>query len=58
MKEKFFDKLHLKIYTTDSPEALPYQFRSSTNVLLEQEYVPVDIATDAEKMSDYLASRL
>jgi hypothetical protein len=58
MKEKFLDKLHLKIYTTDSPEALPYNFRSSTNVLLEKEYVPVDIATDPEKMSAFLASKL
>ncbi|HPL68444.1 MAG TPA: hypothetical protein PLG94_18050 [Smithellaceae bacterium] len=58
MKEIFFEKLHLKIHTTDSPEALPYNFRSSTNVLLEKEFVPVDIATDADKMSLYLSSRL
>lgn len=46
MKKKYGDRLELKIYTTDSKEAEPYNFRSSTNVLFDKEYVPVDIATD------------
>ncbi len=58
MKEIFFDKLHLEIYTTASPEALPYNFRSSTNVILENEYVPIDIATDTDKMHAFLLSRV
>lgn len=58
MKEKFGDKLDVKINTTDSVEALQYNFRSSTNVLLENEHVHVDIATDANKMHAFLSSRL
>jgi len=58
MKTKFGDKLNLKIYTTDSMEALPYQFRSSTNVLFEKELVPLDIALDTHKMDAYLTSKL
>lgn len=58
MKAKFGDKLDLKIHTTDSAEALPYNFRSSTNVLFEKEYVPIDIAIDIHKMDIYLSSKL
>jgi len=57
MKEKYADKLDLKIYTLDSAEALPYQFRSSTNVLLDKELIAVDIATDADKMDKYLSAK-
>lgn len=58
MKEKYGDRLNVKIYTTDSKEAKPYQFRSSTNVLFENEHVPVDIATDRKKMFNFLSSKL
>ncbi len=58
MKEKYGDRLDVKIYTTDSVEAMPYGFRSSTNVLFENEHVPVDIATDRKKMLDFLSSKL
>ncbi|HOW56764.1 MAG TPA: hypothetical protein PKZ12_02085 [Smithellaceae bacterium] len=58
MKEKYADKLDLKIYPLDSDEALPYQFRSSTNVLLDKELIAVDIATDTEKMDKYLSAKL
>ncbi len=58
MKEKYGDRLDVKIYTTDSIEAMPYQFRSSTNVLLDQEFVPVDIATDKSRMDAFLSSKL
>lgn len=58
MKTKFGKILNLKIFTTDSEEALRYQFRSSTNVLFEEEYVPIDVATDTDKMDAYLSSRL
>lgn len=58
MKEKYGERLELKIYTTDSKEAEPYQFRSSTNVLFEKEYVPIDIATDKSKMDAFLSSKL
>jgi len=58
MKVKFGNKVDVKIYTTDSAEALPYNFRSSTNVIFENEYVSVDIATDTYKMHAFLSSRL
>ena len=58
MKKKYGNRLELKIYTTDSKEAEPYNFRSSTNVLFDKEYVPVDIATDKNKMDAFLSSKL
>ena len=58
MKEKYMNKLKVAIHTTDSKEAQPYQFRSSTNVLFQKELVPVPVATDREKMDAFLSSRL
>ena len=58
MKAKYADRLDLRIYTIDSKEAEPYHFRSSTNVIFEKEYVPVDIATDRSKMDAFLLSKL
>lgn len=58
MKEKYGDRLELKIYTTDSIEAMPYKFRSATNVLFEKTMVPLDIALDKNKMDSFLFSRL
>jgi hypothetical protein len=58
MKEKYGDTLDLHIFTTDSKEAEPYAFRSSTNVLFEKEPVPVEVATDRARMEAFLASRL
>jgi len=58
MKEKYGEKLDIKIYTIDSKEAEPYHFRSSTNVLFYKELVPLDVATDKDKMNKYLLSKL
>ncbi len=58
MKEKYAGRLDLRIYTIDSKEAQPYHFKSSTNVIFEKEYVPVDIATDRGKMDAFLFSKL
>jgi hypothetical protein len=58
MKEKYGDRLEIQIYTTDSIEAEAYDFNSSTNVLFEKELVPVDIATDRNKMDAFLSSKL
>jgi hypothetical protein len=58
MKAKYGERLDLKIYKTDSAETLPYQFRSSTNVLFEKEHVPIDIATDIHKMNAFFSSKL
>ncbi len=58
MKKKFSEKLELLIYTMDSKEAEPYHFRSATNVLLDKELIPIDIATNKDKMDAFLSSRL
>ena len=58
MKKKYGDKLELKIYTTDSEEAKPYNFKSSTNVLFQKEIVPLEIATDSNKMDLFLSQKL
>ena len=58
MKRKYGEKLELNIYTTDSEEAKKYQFKSSTNVIFENELVPIDIATDKDKMELFLSKKL
>lgn len=54
MQEKFGDQLDLQIHRTDSEEAKAYTLRSSTTVLVNQEMVPLDVATSGEKMAAYL----
>ena len=58
MKKKYGKKLELKIYTTDSEEAKPFDFKSSTNVLFQRQPVPIDIATDSQKMDVFLSGKL
>jgi len=60
MKEKFGEKLDLKIYTMDSEEAKEYTsaFKGSTNVLLDNEWVPLDVSTDKSKMEGFLSQNL
>ncbi len=58
MKDLFGEKLVLKIFTTDSPEALRYRFRSATNVLFEDELISLEVALDSEKMKDFLAKKI
>jgi hypothetical protein len=56
MQERFKDQLDLHIHTTDSPEAAPYSLKGSTNLFVNQEWVPLDMATSKEKMETYLNS--
>ncbi len=58
MKQLFKEKIELDIYTTDSPEAMKYSFKSATNVLFEEELVPLDIVLDAKKMEAFLSNKL
>jgi len=58
MKKKYGEELELKIYPTDSEEAKPYDFKSSTNVLFQKEPVPIDIATDSQKMDVFISGKL
>ncbi len=57
-ERKVCRQAQLRIYTIDSKEAEPYHFKSSTNVIFEKEYVPVNIATDRGKMDAFLFSKL
>jgi hypothetical protein len=60
MKEKYGNKIDLKIFTLDSAEAQKYafQFKGSTNVLLNNAWVPVDIAIDKDKMDNFITKYL
>ena len=58
MKKKYGSSLEVKLYTTDSEEAKEYKFKSSTNVLFDRELLPVEIATDRQKMDAFLSRKL
>ena len=58
MKEIFQDKLNLRILKADSPEALAYSLRSATSVFVNEELVPLDIATSATAMEQYITQKL
>jgi hypothetical protein len=54
MKKKFGEKLGISIFTTDSEEAKAYELKTSTTVFVNQEQIPLDVATSAEKMENFL----
>jgi len=56
MQEIFKEQLELHVHRTDSPEALPYNLRSSTNVFVNDELVPLDVATSEAAMEQYIAA--
>jgi hypothetical protein len=58
MKGKYGSNLEIKILTNDSKEARDYNFRSSTNVLLNDVLIPLDVATNSEKMALFLSEHL
>jgi len=58
MKYLFGEKLNLSIFTTDSEEAMKYNFRSSTNVLFEGEPVSRELSLDKGRMKDFLIDKL
>jgi hypothetical protein len=58
MKEKFGTGLDVRICTVNSEEAKGYSFKSSTNVLFQDEWVPLDVAMDRSKMETFLFQRL
>ncbi len=58
MKDIFKDKIELHIYRADSPEAIPYNLISSTNVFINDELVPLDVATSEIEMENYITSRM
>ncbi len=58
MKDKYGADLEIKIFTTDSEEAKHHNFKSSTNVLLNGELLPLDVATDRNKLARFLAKNM
>lgn len=58
MRDLFGEKIKLSMYTIDSEEARKYDFKSATNVLLEGDLVPLDIALDKDKMKGFLSEKL
>ncbi len=54
MQEHFGGQLDLHIYTTSSPEAASFVIKGSTNLFVKREWVPLDVATSKEKMTEYL----
>ena len=58
MKEKFGDRLTVKIYTNDSEEAKGYTFKGSTNVFFDNNLLPRNIITKKEKMEEFLLEQL
>jgi hypothetical protein len=60
MKERFADELDVKIYTIDTEEAKEYAlaFKGSTNVLFENDWVPLGVAIDKAKMETFLSEKL
>ena len=56
MQEQFGPKLDLEIHTVNAPAAANYSLKGSTNVFVNEEWVALDIATDKEKMQEYLSN--
>ncbi len=58
MQKQFGNSLNVQIHTTDSEAAQGYTFKSSTNVLFDNEWLPLDVATDKDKMQQLLSEKL
>lgn len=58
IKEIFDSSVELKIFTTDSSEAQKYNFMSSTNVLVNDEHISLDIALSKDKLKEYIENKI
>lgn len=56
--EDIYPDLNVEIYTTDHEKAQAYNFKSATNVLLNETLLPIDIVTDQTKMDEFLSKQL
>lgn len=54
MKNKFEEALDLQIYTNDSEEAKRYNIMASTTVFINEEWIPLDIATSKNHLEEFL----
>ena len=58
MKAHFDESIDLAIHLIDSPEAASYVLRGATTVFLNDAWVPLDVATSAGRMQEYLEQAL
>lgn len=58
MKDHFGEAMDLHVHLIDAPEAANYVLRGATTVFLNDEWVPLDIATSAGRMQEYLEQAL
>jgi len=60
MKEKFGEKLDVRIHSLDSEEAKEhaFAFKGSTNVLFDKEWVPLIVAIDKTQMDTFLSGKM
>ncbi len=58
MKEQFGEQLELKVLLNDSVEARNYPLKGSTNVYINGEWIPLEVATSKENMKHYLGKVL
>ncbi|MBT0666459.1 hypothetical protein KI809_19295 [Geobacter pelophilus] len=58
MKAHFGEVIDVAIHLIDSPEAANYVLRAATTVFLNDAWVPLDIATSAGRMQEYLEQAL
>ena len=58
MKAHFGEAIDVAIHLIDSPEAANYVLRASTTVFLNGVWIPLDIATSAGRMQEYIEQAL
>lgn len=58
MKAHFGEAIDLHIHLIDAPETANYVLRGATTVFLNNEWVPLDIATSAGRMQEYIEQAL
>jgi len=58
MKDRFGEQIDLAIHLVDSEEAAKYELKGSTAVFINDEWVPLDVATSADKMADYIENMM
>ena len=58
MKDRFGEQIDLAIHLVDSEEAAKYELKGSTTVFINDEWVPLDVATSADKMADYIENMM
>ncbi|MBT0666480.1 hypothetical protein KI809_19400 [Geobacter pelophilus] len=54
MKAHFGEAIDLEIHLIDSADAANYVLRGATTVFLDGTWVPLDIATSAGRMQEYI----